>query len=99
MKKIAFVTTQRSEYNASRYVIQAIVNDPEFELSLITGWAPKGEIDIPVHYIRGYGVELMPIVLSATIHGIPIAHIDGGQISQGSVDNLTRFAISRYAHL
>lgn len=135
MKKIAWVTTQRSELNASRYVIKAIADDPEFELSLIAGWVPKGEIDIPTYYIRCYDaknpqtacfslshvlqdvsgalmeikpdmlilngdrVELVPIVLAATVHSIPIAHIDGGQISQGSIDNLTRYAISRYAHL
>lgn len=137
MKKIAYVSTARSELNASRYVIKAIDEDPEFDFYLIAGgkdWITL-EVDYPVYPIGNYDaanpkkscfslsdilretsevlmdikpdlliihgdrVELMQIVLAATIHSIKIAHIDGGQLSQGSIDNLTRYAISRFAHL
>lgn len=125
MKKIAWVTTQRSEFNASRYVIKAIDDDPELELIMLEAGLNFLEYDahskdsairtlsqimfdmayqLEYHkpdalIINGDRLELMPVVLAATLHGIPIAHIDGGQISQGSIDNLTRYAISRYAHL
>jgi UDP-hydrolysing UDP-N-acetyl-D-glucosamine 2-epimerase len=135
MKKIAWVTTQRSELNASRYVIQALRDDPEFDLSLITGWIPKGEIDMPAYYIRNYDardfqtacfnlshvlrdvsgalldikpdmlilngdrVELVPIALAANLRDIPIALIGDGEITDGSRDNLYRYALSRFAHL
>lgn len=144
MKKIAFITTARSEYNASRWVIKAINDDPELELHLLVGGThlyPEftseeikkdgydfstigtyvahdykllihclekmmGKMGYELRHnnydlliINGDRIELMPIVLAASIHGIPIAHIGGGDITEGSLDNETRYAISRYAHL
>lgn len=147
MKKIAFITTARSEYNASRWVIKAIHDDPELELKILAGgthYSPihgysceeiyknydyntviqcvHAEIDWNISFdnitqlsetinwffeinkpdlciINGDRIELMPIVVLASIHGIPIAHIGGGDITDGSIDNETRYAISRYAHL
>jgi len=143
MKKIAWVTTARSEYGASRWVIKAIQDDPDLELELWVGGTHldsnsydeiindgykvnvvgfygahdtgyscyslaasikacsaemiKNKPDMMI--INGDRIELMAYVLAATIHGIPIAHIGGGEITDGSIDNETRYAISRYAHL
>lgn len=136
MKKIAFITTARSEYNASKWVIKAIDDDSELELLLFVGgiyWGwndnykiiPIGNFDAndknfaclslsiilknmsielekykpDLLIVNGDRIELMPIILTASIHGIPIAHIGGGDITDGSLDNETRYAISRYAHL
>lgn len=143
MKKIAFITTARSEFNASRWVIKAINDDPDFELQLLVGGTHWGkdntykeiEKDHPAFWIGGYyncdspenacismgetiansdffkyekpdlviingdRLELMSFIIPAILYKIPICHIGGGEITEGSSDNENRYAISRFAHL
>jgi GDP/UDP-N,N'-diacetylbacillosamine 2-epimerase (hydrolysing) len=146
MKKIAFATTARSDYNASRYIIKAIENDLDLELQLLVGGSHVShnlgytveeivkdgytgkysgmicgneskdiaygiynsigivtdifENDKPdLLIINGDRLELMSFIIPAVLYNIPIAHIGGGEITEGSRDNDTRYAISHYAHL
>ncbi len=43
--------------------------------------------------------ELMPAVVAALIYNIPIAHISGGDVTEGAIDNQIRNAITKMAHL
>jgi len=49
--------------------------------------------------VLGDRYELLPICSSALIMGIPIAHISGGDITEGVIDDQIRHAITKMAHL
>lgn len=146
VKKIAYVSTARSDYNPSRQTLKAIHEDPEFELTVWAGGShfskdhgftleeiehdkidyecagyfnaislPETchsitrtfeacfelmEINKPdLLLINGDRTELIPYIYAAFLYNVPIAHIGGGEITEGSLDNITRWVISRYAHL
>ena len=42
---------------------------------------------------------MLPIAFTATMQGIPIIHIHGGEITLGAIDTKMRFAISHLADL
>lgn len=44
--------------------------------------------------VLGDRYELLPIVSAALVMGIPIAHISGGDVTEGAIDNEVRNAIS-----
>lgn len=50
-------------------------------------------------FILGDRWEMLSAALAATMLGIPIVHHSGGDITQGSADNQTRYALSCLAHL
>lgn len=49
--------------------------------------------------ILGDRFELLPVVTAALIEGVPIAHISGGEVTEGAIDNQVRHAITKMAHL
>ena len=49
--------------------------------------------------VLGDRYEILSAVISAMISNIPIAHIHGGEITEGSWDNNIRHCISKMAHL
>lgn len=49
--------------------------------------------------VLGDRFELIPVVSSALIYNIPVAHISGGDITEGAIDNQIRNAVSKMAHL
>ena len=49
--------------------------------------------------VLGDRYELMPAVYTASIFKIPIAHIHGGELTMGSMDDATRHAITKLSHL
>ena len=49
--------------------------------------------------ILGDRYEIMQTAIVATIYGIPIAHIAGGDITEGSYDNQFRHAITKLSHI
>lgn len=49
--------------------------------------------------VMGDRSELIPMVSSAMLLGIPVAHISGGEITEGSTDNQVRHAVTKMAHL
>jgi GDP/UDP-N,N'-diacetylbacillosamine 2-epimerase (hydrolysing) len=49
--------------------------------------------------ILGDRVELIPIALSATLNNIPIAHISGGETTEGVIDNQIRHALTKFSHI
>jgi GDP/UDP-N,N'-diacetylbacillosamine 2-epimerase (hydrolysing) len=49
--------------------------------------------------VLGDRYELIPIVSSAMIMNIPIAHISGGEITEGAQDDAIRHSITKMSHL
>ena len=47
-----------------------------------------------VAVVLGDRYELLPIVSAALVMGIPVAHISGGDITEGAIDNEVRYAVS-----
>ncbi len=55
------------------------------------------EPDIVV--VLGDRYELLPIVSAALVMGIPVAHISGGDVTEGAIDNEVRNAVSMMSTL
>ncbi len=49
--------------------------------------------------VEGDRYELLPICSSAMIFGIPIAHISGGEITEGAVDDVVRHCLTKMSYL
>jgi len=49
--------------------------------------------------VVGDRFELLPVVNAALVLNIPIAHISGGDVTEGAIDNQVRHAISKMAHI
>ncbi len=49
--------------------------------------------------ILGDRYELLSIANAATIHRVPVAHIHGGEVSHGAIDDLVRHAITKLSTL
>ena len=49
--------------------------------------------------VLGDRSELIPVVSTAMLLGIPVAHISGGEITEGSTDNQVRHAVTKMAHI
>lgn len=47
----------------------------------------------------GDRVEQIPIALSAALLKIPIAHIHGGEVTEGAIDESVRHALTKFSHL
>ena len=146
MKTIAVVTATRAEYGLLRRTIEALREEPSFDVRLIvtgTHLSPAfGEtwkqiqkdglkIDEKIDYLSedrspagiareaarcaqlfadafeamqpqlllvlGDRYELLPICSTALIMGIPIAHIAGGEHTEGAIDDAVRNAVTMMA--
>lgn len=55
----------------------------------------------PVDLVFALGdrTEMLAACLAATIHGVPIAHLHGGDVTQGAYDDSCRHAITKLAHV
>jgi UDP-hydrolysing UDP-N-acetyl-D-glucosamine 2-epimerase len=55
----------------------------------------------PVDLVFALGdrTEMLAACLAATIHGVPIAHVHGGDVTQGACDDSCRHAITKLAHV
>lgn len=49
--------------------------------------------------LLGDRYEMMAAALAATLHCLPIAHIHGGELSFGAIDDALRHAITKMSHL
>ena len=57
------------------------------------------ELSPDIVLVIGDRYELIPIVSSAIMARIPVAHLSGGEITEGSIDDLIRHAITKLASL
>lgn len=56
-------------------------------------------IDPDILIVLGDRYEALAVAVCCLVQGIVIAHVGGGQLSRGSIDNQMRNAISKLAHL
>lgn len=49
--------------------------------------------------VLGDRYELIPICSSAMVFGIPIAHISGGELTEGAIDDAVRHSITKMSYL
>jgi len=49
--------------------------------------------------VLGDRYELLPVCGAATMLNIPIAHVSGGDVTEGAVDDAIRHAVTKLAHL
>lgn len=57
------------------------------------------KFDPDVILIMGDRYELLPISNIATVCNIPIAHVSGGEVTTGAIDDQIRHAISKFSHI
>ena len=50
-------------------------------------------------FVLGDRTEMLAAALAATIHRIPLAHLHGGDLTQGAYDDACRHAITKLAHV
>lgn len=49
--------------------------------------------------LLGDRYEILAIAAAATLHNIPIAHLHGGEVTEGASDDVFRHAISKMSHI
>ncbi len=49
--------------------------------------------------VLGDRYELIPVAMSALLYHIPMAHISGGETTEGAIDNQIRHALTKLSHL
>lgn len=49
--------------------------------------------------VLGDRYDMLPAVLAATPYNIPIAHLSGGEVTEGVIDDAIRHAVTKLAHL
>ncbi len=147
-RTICIITSARSEYSASKWLMKEIQNDSTLELQVVVTGAHLQKRfgntvlelerdNIPIDYkintnchddslvniaismgeclkeipkalsalkpdivvIFGDRYELLPICSAALILRIPIAHVSGGDITEGAIDDSIRHAITKLSHL
>ena len=49
--------------------------------------------------LLGDRFEIVPVALAAVLHGVPIAHLHGGETSEGALDESFRHAVTKLATL
>jgi UDP-N-acetylglucosamine 2-epimerase (non-hydrolysing) len=66
----------------------------------LTGFARAlEEVDPDVLLVLGDRWEMLAAALAATGQGVPIAHVHGGELSEGSLDDAMRHCLTKLAHL
>ena len=57
------------------------------------------ELNPDLVLILGDRYELIPIVTAANIARIPVAHLNGGELTEGAIDELIRHALTKLSYL
>lgn len=66
-------------------------------LSALADSLGRGRPDLLV--LVGDRTELLVAATAALVYRIPVAHISGGDVSEGAIDNQVRFAVTQLSHL
>lgn len=61
--------------------------------------AAFAQISPDIVVILGDRFEMLPVATAATVMGIPIAHIAGGEITEGAIDDNVRHALTKLSYL
>ena len=56
-------------------------------------------LDLDLTFVLGDRTEMLAAALAALIHKIPIAHLHGGDTTEGAIDDQCRHAITKLSHV
>lgn len=57
------------------------------------------ELEPDIILILGDRYELLPVVAAASVFRIPVAHLNGGELTEGAIDELFRHAVTKLSQL
>lgn len=97
-KTICFI--EKDGYPIAARVDMHLTSDNRKDIVHSMGYCSIGMADVldelqpDVVMVLGDRYELLPIVGSALVMGIPVAHLSGGDVTEGAIDNEVRNAVS-----
>lgn len=97
-KTVQFI--EEDGYPICARVDMHLVSDNRKDIVRSMGYCLMGMADVleellpDVVMVLGDRYELIPIVSAALVMGIPVAHISGGDVTEGAIDNEVRNAVS-----
>lgn len=97
-KTIQFI--EEDGYPITARVDMHLVSDNRKDIARSMGYCSTGMADVlsdlqpDVVVVLGDRYELLPIVSASLVMGIPVAHISGGDVTEGAIDNEVRNAVS-----
>ena len=94
--KIAVVSTSRADMGALTPVAAEISLHQKMEF---IKWNRKDSISATIAVICGDRFETVELAFKLNLSHIPIAHLSGGDITEGSQDDCFRHAITKLSHL
>ena len=68
-------------------------------LALISFGEAFDELKPDIVLVLGDRYELIPIVSAANMARIPVAHLNGGELTEGAIDESIRHAVTKLSHL
>ncbi|WP_333887964.1 UDP-N-acetylglucosamine 2-epimerase [Sphingobacterium siyangense] len=92
-----FAIDEKVEILLSSDTASSVVKTMGLAMNGMAGAFPRLKPDVLV--ILGDRYEMLAIAAAATIFKIPIAHIHGGEITEGAYDDAIRHAITKLSHL
>jgi UDP-N-acetylglucosamine 2-epimerase (non-hydrolysing)/GDP/UDP-N,N'-diacetylbacillosamine 2-epimerase (hydrolysing) len=106
--RVTVVTGSRADYGLLEWPIKTMKEDPYFQVEVLKLWGFSHskafdrvtEIDRPdLLMVLGDRFEILGAATAAHLLRIPIAHIGGGDVTEGSYDDAMRDCISRMASI
>ena len=104
--KVCIVTGSRADYGMLEWPIKLMKEDPFFEVDILNIWGStpsqafdraSGWLLCDMVLVLGDRYEIFSATLAAHLRRIPISHIGGGDVTEGSYDDAMRDGISRMA--
>ncbi len=92
-----FVVTEKLHYLLASDEPGAVANSMALALMAGSGALSRYQPDLLV--LLGDRYEALAMAQSALLHQVPIAHIHGGETTQGAMDEAIRHSITKMAHL
>ncbi len=111
MKKILIVSGSRADYGLLEYPIKKLEEEAGFEGKILKIWGSKFDLAFAtvaecleaerpdLMLILGDRFEILAAATAAHLLRVPIAHIGGGDVTEGSYDDAMRDSISRMASI
>lgn len=108
---LSVITGSRADYGLLEWPLKLLREDPFFSVAEVRIWgqSPAQALQGVTDYLAdakpdyvlllGDRFEIMAAAMAAHLQRIPIAHIGGGEITEGSYDDAMRDCISRMATL
>ena len=99
-KKICIVSGSRADYGLLEWPIKVLSEDDTFDVEVVKIWNDEDyEVEADSVLILGDRYEILDFATSCHLDRLPIAHIAGGDVTEGSYDDAMRDCISRMADI